>query len=193
MRITGGAARGIPLRAPKGTQTRPATDRMREAIFSRLGSRISQARVADLYAGTGSYGLEALSRGAAQVHFFEKNPAALHCLEYNCKQVLKSGGFEPESTNIHRGDLLRQRSPIAAFDLIFVDPPYDQIATQLQSTFSNLVASLSHPDTWLLIELPGHLELNFSGWRLNSRIGKADKNKPSLVIFRRDTANSVPK
>ena len=72
MRITGGAARGIPLRAPKGPLTRPATDRMREAIFSRLGSRVSQARVADLYAGTGSYGLEALSRGAAQVHFFEK-------------------------------------------------------------------------------------------------------------------------
>ena len=72
MRITGGAARGIPLRAPKGSQTRPATDRMREAIFSRLGHRVSQARVADLYAGTGSYGLEALSRGATQVHFFEK-------------------------------------------------------------------------------------------------------------------------
>ena len=64
MRICGGAARGITLRVPKGDLVRPATDGMRQSLFSSLGARVPDARVLDLFAGSGAYGLEAVSRGA---------------------------------------------------------------------------------------------------------------------------------
>ena len=84
MRITGGRAGGIPLKAPKGNHTRPATDRLRESVFSSLGASIEGCKVADLFAGTGSYGLEALSRGAASSTFFESDHAALNLLAPKC-------------------------------------------------------------------------------------------------------------
>ncbi len=90
MRITGGRARGIPLHAPRGRETRPATDQLREAVFSSLGPRVEGARVADLFAGTGSYGLEALSRGATSGCFVENNRQALVCLRANLAAVLRS-------------------------------------------------------------------------------------------------------
>ena len=79
MRITGGKARGIPLASPKGDATRPATDQLREAVFSSLGARIEGAQVADLFAGTGAYGLEAMSRGAIGGIFVEAFERAWAC------------------------------------------------------------------------------------------------------------------
>ena len=76
MRITSGFARGISLDAPKGDTTRPATDAARQAIFSSLGEAVVGAQVLDMFAGTGSYGLEAASRGAKSAVFVEKSPAA---------------------------------------------------------------------------------------------------------------------
>ena len=78
MRLTGGRARGIPLKAPD-EGTRPATDQLREAVFSSLAARIPGARVLDLFAGSGSYGLEAWSRGADRVVFIEKNYRFCRC------------------------------------------------------------------------------------------------------------------
>ena len=80
MRISGGGARGIPLVVPKGDAVRPATDGMRQSVFSSLGARVSGARFLDLFAGSGAYGLEALSRGAAAGVFVEQNGKAAACV-----------------------------------------------------------------------------------------------------------------
>ena len=98
MRITGGRARGIKLKVPNKKITRPATDRMREAVFSSLGASVQNSQVLDLFAGTGSYGLEALSRGAAGVCFVENNRAAIKCLEINTAAVTRSCDFKKEVT-----------------------------------------------------------------------------------------------
>jgi 16S rRNA (guanine966-N2)-methyltransferase len=90
MRISGGKARGIPLRAAKAPELRPATEANRERLFSSLGQQIQNARVLDLFAGTGSYGLEALSRGAAEAYFVEKNRKITKDLKDNLSKVLKS-------------------------------------------------------------------------------------------------------
>ncbi|MEX1286974.1 MAG: RsmD family RNA methyltransferase, partial [Acidimicrobiia bacterium] len=87
MRIIGGEARGRRLRGPKGDTTRPMTDRAREALFNILGPEVVEAAVLDLYAGTGSLGLEALSRGASSAVFVERDRRALAVLRANVDAV----------------------------------------------------------------------------------------------------------
>ena len=94
MRISGGAARGITLVVPKGDAVRPATDGMRQAAFSSLGALVTGAQFLDLFAGSGAYGLEALSRGAAGGVFVEKNAKAAACVRQNLAAVCKSLGRE---------------------------------------------------------------------------------------------------
>lgn len=118
MRIIAGTAKGRRLTGPKGGATRPMTDRVREALFSSLGPKVVGARVLDLYAGTGSLGLEALSRGSASATFVERDRAALSALETNIAAVGLGGDVLAGSV----GDHLRRIG--GPFDLVFVDPPY---------------------------------------------------------------------
>ena len=92
MRISGGLARGIELSVPKGDAVRPATDGMRQAVFSSLGPRVAGARFVDLFAGSGAYGLEAFSRGASGGTFVEQNAKAAACLRKNIAAVCRSLG-----------------------------------------------------------------------------------------------------
>lgn len=107
--------------SPEGTSTRPTTDRVREAIFNALGSAgmIEGALVADLFAGTGAIGIEALSRGAAHCTFVERDRAALRALEENI-DTLGLG----ERTRVLRSDAGPAASTLDV-DIAFVDPPYD--------------------------------------------------------------------
>ena len=123
MRIVGGrlARRGID--APKGAQTRPTTDRVREALFNLLGTRIALdgARVLDAFAGSGALGLEALSRGAAHATFVERHGPTLALARRNAAAL----GVEAQATFV-RGDALAVlRRPGPEADLILADPPYD--------------------------------------------------------------------
>src|SRR4051794_29287469 len=104
MRISGGRARGIPLLAPKGDAVRPATDGMRQSVFSSLGDRVVDARFLDLFAGSGAYGLEALSRGAATGVFVEQNAKAAACIERNIAAVCKSLGRESDDLDVLQVD-----------------------------------------------------------------------------------------
>ena len=88
MRIIAGMARGMTLAAPHGGNVRPTSDRTREAIFSSLGARVTDAVVLELFAGTGGLGLEAASRGAAAVTFVERARPALDCLQRNVATAL---------------------------------------------------------------------------------------------------------
>ncbi len=122
MRIIGGTYRGHRLAAPKGA-TRPTTDRTREAVFNLLQSRtdLREARVLDLFAGSGALGLEALSRGAAEVTFVEKAGAALGVIRKNAAALGVA-----DRCRIVRADALRwlERDAESRFDLVFADPPY---------------------------------------------------------------------
>lgn len=122
MRIIAGKARGHTLKCPRGVRTRPTPDRVREAVFSIIGDRVEGIRVADLFAGTGALGLEALSRGAAGAVFVEKNPAALRCLREN----IRSCGFSDMADVVSAPVLpfLRTSGLPADTGLIFADPPY---------------------------------------------------------------------
>ena len=124
MRITGGRFGRRPLEGPPrhSRGTRPTTDRVREALFSALGSRmdVSGARVLDLYAGTGALGLEALSRGAEHVTFVEQHGPTLALAKRNAASLGALG-----ACTFHRADALvhLNRQP-ARYDLVLADPPY---------------------------------------------------------------------
>lgn len=125
MRVIAGTARGRPLVAPRGTATRPITDRVKETLFGILADRVIDARVLDLYAGSGSVGIEALSRGAASCDFVEHDRRALAAIREN----LERAGVG-EHASVHAEDVLRfmGRSTGARYQLVFVDPPYEERA-----------------------------------------------------------------
>ena len=120
MRIIAGTARGRRIKAPDTAGTRPVTDRVREAVFSALGSWVTGAVVADLYAGSGSFGLEALSRGADSVVFVETGRKALIALRSNIESVALGGVVVDATVQafLNRSD--------NQFHLVFMDPPWDQ-------------------------------------------------------------------
>ncbi len=124
MRLTGGDARGRPIRGPRGPGIRPTSDRVREALFDILGGRVREALFLDAFAGTGAVGIEALSRGARRVVFLEKDRAALRLIHENLGLFAWGGASE-----VLAGDvvplLLRLARRRDRFCIVFLDPPYD--------------------------------------------------------------------
>ena len=123
MRIVAGAWRGQPLKQPPENITRPTTDRVREALFSAIESRVDfeGLRVLDAFAGSGALGLEALSRGAAHATFCEVNGKVLPVLKAN---VAAMRGAAPRAIVMRADVLKRPPMPSAPFDLVLLDPPY---------------------------------------------------------------------
>ncbi len=134
LRIIGGEWGGRKLRFADGEGLRPTTDRVRETLFNWLAPLIHGARCLDLFAGSGALGLEALSRGAAEVVFVETNPAAITALKENLA-LLKA-----EKGQVVRGDALAiLRGESRAFDVVFLDPPFrrDLLQPALQLLMEN--------------------------------------------------------
>ncbi|HEX8057485.1 MAG TPA: 16S rRNA (guanine(966)-N(2))-methyltransferase RsmD [Novosphingobium sp.] len=122
MRIIAGQWRGRPLAAPQGDITRPTADRTRETLFSMLVSRLGSFEgltVADLFAGSGALGLEALSRGAASAVFVEQDPAAIRALRQNIANLRAQGECDVRASSVMA--LGPAKAPL---DLILLDPPY---------------------------------------------------------------------
>ena len=122
MRIIAGEWRGRPIEAPPGRGTRPTGDRVRETLFSMLASRLGsfeELRVADLFAGSGGLGLEALSRGAAHATFVENHPRVAAAIRRNAAKL----GAEDHARILGGSALALPKSQ--PFDLIFADPPYE--------------------------------------------------------------------
>lgn len=123
MRIIAGERKGSVLKAPKGDQTRPTLSRVRESLFSILGESVVDSRVADLYAGAGGLGLEALSRGAVHCVFVEKAPPALEALRSNVAKLRYESYAAVIGTDVEKWLQSRPSLP-APLDLVFLDPPY---------------------------------------------------------------------
>ncbi|MEN9661776.1 MAG: hypothetical protein RL324_725 [Verrucomicrobiota bacterium] len=186
MRISGGQARGINLLVPKGDAVRPATDGMRQSVFSSLAGRLAGARFLDLFAGSGAYGLEALSRGAAGGIWVEQNAKAVACVRHNVAAVCKSLGCGLDGLEIRQGDALKvgivpgEPAP----DLVFVDPPYEIIPEVAPRLFSRLAELLAgHPEALVVFEMPGGTELAPAGWTCLKELGRGVR-QPTVKIFR---------
>jgi len=162
---------------------RPATDRMREAVYSSIGPAIADSRVLDLFAGTGAYGLEALSRGAKEVVFIESSRKIAKILSENRKTVDKSKGSHSQSTLLVRDIRRHGLSMSERFDFIFADPPYEAAEKLLPEILSLARQHLrSDPAGQLFLELPGNLPVEAVGWTEIRRFGK-DKSGPSLRVL----------
>ncbi len=138
MRVISGSAKGHKLRAPKGRVVRPTADRVREAIFSMLGGHVEGARVLDLYAGAGTLGIEALSRGAAGAVFVERSGRIAQVITHN----LEACGLLERSRIVMSKALpfLAESGPLTGpFDLIFLDPPYRIANTEVEEDLKCLV------------------------------------------------------
>jgi 16S rRNA (guanine(966)-N(2))-methyltransferase RsmD len=149
MRVVAGRFGGRRLKAPPGAHTRPTSDRVREALFSILGP-LAGERVLDLFAGSGALGIEALSRGAAEVTFVELAPTAVAAIEDN----LRALGLD---ARIERREALAYLAPSGAaprpgpFDLVFADPPYS-CAPGLAARLSRLLPPVLAPDARIVTE-----------------------------------------
>ena len=124
MRVISGIYRSRRLAAPAGLSTRPTSDRLRETLFNILAPYVAGATFADLYAGSGANGIEAISRGAGMVFFVEDNPAALEAIRLNLKSlgIVSGYGLEPRAVSSFLRRLAQRERKL---DVVFLDPPYD--------------------------------------------------------------------
>lgn len=150
MRVITGKYRGRRLKGPRGFQLRPTGDRLKEALFSILEPRIAGAVLFDIFSGTGSIGIEALSRGAAEVVFVEKDPGAVALIGHNLRLCGVDSGCTVIEDDAFRALRALARRGLRA-DILFFDPPYDwrPYRDLLGLAFDPALAS---PETAVVIE-----------------------------------------
>ena len=142
-RIISGAAGGLRLRTPPGIATRPTSDRVREALFSRLNheDRLAGARVLDLYAGSGALGLEAASRGAGHVLLVESDRATAEVIRANAALLARAGVSAPLQVRAARVERVLATAAPQPYDVVLADPPYptseDTVAQVLAALVTN--------------------------------------------------------
>ncbi|MEL7190310.1 MAG: 16S rRNA (guanine(966)-N(2))-methyltransferase RsmD [Pseudomonadota bacterium] len=171
MRIIAGQWRGRKLAAPKGDATRPTADRTRETLFSMLTSRLGsfdELRVADLFAGSGALGLEALSRGAAHCLFVEQDRAALDAIKANIQALEAREQTRIEATSVTR--LGPAREP---YDIILADPPYHTGAGAVALDRLMRLGWINEA-TWIAVETAAKEAVDVKGLQTEKerRIGK---------------------
>lgn len=166
MRIIGGELRGKKLAPLRGTVIRPTADRIREALFSIIAAKVPGANMLDLFAGTGAFGLEALSRGAASAVFIDNAVGSFKTLEKNIAACRMQ-----DRARVFRWDIIRNLNCLGstspAFDIVFLDPPYNRNA--VLPTLQNLAQSdalapgaaviIEHSPSEVIADLPGGLSL----------------------------------
>jgi 16S rRNA (guanine966-N2)-methyltransferase len=171
VRIIAGVWRGRPIIAPPGETTRPTSDRTREALFSMLASRIGSFEglaVADLFAGTGALGLEALSRGAAHCTFVETDRAAIAALKRNIATLGAAADVRAQSAEHFTG---------GPFDMIFADPPYGSGLGQKALARVNAAAG-----TWASLETGKPETVEVEGWTIEA---ERVHGKAKVTLLRR--------
>jgi 16S rRNA (guanine(966)-N(2))-methyltransferase RsmD len=158
LRIIAGISRGRKLVSPKDSSIRPTGDRVKEALFSMIDAHLPGSKVLDLFAGTGSLGLEALSRGAEFATFVENSPKSLELLKKN----IELAGFKAQSEVIYK-DALRAAAAFGksgrVFDIIFVDPPYkENLYEKVLSSIENY--GIIRNGGLVVVEYPAAMAIN---------------------------------
>lgn len=180
MRVIAGTARSLPLKTVEGLDTRPTTDRIKETLFNVLQFDVGNARFLDLFSGSGAIGIEALSRGAEYAVFVEKNRQALACIEENLrftKLEQKARVMGNDCFHALRSLEMKKES----FQIIFMDPPYNQgLERQVFEFLSQSV--LADEDTIIVAE--ASLETDFSYLEgMGLRLTKQKKYKTNQHVF----------
>lgn len=153
MRIIAGEKRGHTIHAPKGRDTRPTSDRVRESVFNLVGP-VDGASVLDLYAGSGAYGLEALSRGADRAVFVENDREAVRAIERNLDKLRLSGTvLRQDAVTTLAGEAGKGKK----YDLVLVDPPYDMYL-DLQPQLARYLPAVVADDGLLVVETDVRIE-----------------------------------
>ncbi|WDA40376.1 16S rRNA (guanine(966)-N(2))-methyltransferase RsmD [Erythrobacter sp. BLCC-B19] len=186
MRIIAGEWRGRKLAAPKGEGTRPTADRARETLFAMLTSRLGDfegLQVADLFAGSGALGLEALSRGAAHCLFVEQDRAAVDVIRANIAVL----GAQAK-TRVEAGSVMQLRAATRPLDLILADPPYKSGAGDV-ALDRMLRLGWIGPETWIALETAFNEDVAVKGLTLEAerRVGKG-----KLSLLRLAAADAGP-
>ena len=179
MRIIGGKYKGRKIRSVKGTKTRPTAERTREAIFNIIVFQVPGARVLDLFAGTGAFGIEALSRGAQSAVFIDSSDQSISVLRENL-----AGLPHKSPTKVIQWDLFRNlnclHSPAPVIDLVFMDPPYNK--NLIRPTLGHLHSSQCLADDSRIIVEHSHRESGFAD-QLPFEIVDRRKYGKTLVSF----------
>jgi 16S rRNA (guanine966-N2)-methyltransferase len=160
VRIIGGRYRGKKIAFPESAGLRPTPDRIRETLFNWLMHDIRQARCLDAFAGSGALGLEAFSRGAAEVYFLEQNPTVFKTLQSNISQ------FDSDQLHVIHINALDYLHHIETpFDIIFLDPPF---ASALLTDCLHILSSntLLKPEGLLYTESPYEITVDFTYWEV---------------------------
>lgn len=161
MRVIAGTYRSRGLVTPAGSATRPTSDRLRETLFNVLSARVQGANLLDLFAGSGAVGVEALSRGASHCSFVEQAPAALSAIRKNLASLQLMASATVYARPVQRA-LAEAAAQGAGFDLVFLDPPYeDQRAyTATLEQLSRLSGELLRPGAMVVAEHARRYTLN---------------------------------
>ena len=159
MRVIAGSARRLTLKTIEGMDTRPTTDRIKETLFNMIQNDIYGCTFLDLFSGSGAIGIEALSRGAKEAVFVEKNPKAADCIRDN----LKAARLADKATllNCDISDALKRiENRKSAFDFIFMDPPYHMgLERRVMEYLSE--SSLVYEDTVIIIEAAKETDFSY--------------------------------
>jgi 16S rRNA (guanine966-N2)-methyltransferase len=149
MRVIAGTFRSRALQSPRGTATRPTSDRLRETLFNVIATRVSGARFADLYAGSGAVGIEAISRGATEVFFAENDNAAIAAIRANLRTLGVIKDFQLESGGTAT---LLKRLRAQPLDIVFLDPPYEDAEAYRSTLIALAEGELLHADSLVIAE-----------------------------------------
>jgi 16S rRNA (guanine(966)-N(2))-methyltransferase RsmD len=182
LRVIGGKARGRKLKSVPGDSTRPITDRVREALFNIIGADIKGATFLDLFAGTGSVGIEALSRGASFVSFIDNNRQAVATIHTNLKVTGMQTGFEVVHKNAFK---YLDQIPKHKYDYVYIAPPqYKELWKQALILIDNFPEWLID-DAWVIVQIhPKELEELVGEERLKNLVDFDQRRYGStLLIF----------
>jgi len=187
LRITGGLMRGRRLLAPKGRDIRPTSDRVREAVFNLLGQNLDGRRVVDLFAGTGAFGIESLSRGAEWAVLVDRSPGALRLIARNLERLELNRTAEIVRHDLTRGLPARGSTRMKDLDVVFLDPPYGRdLAAPILKALGSWKAL--GPEGLVVVETAAHETLSEreGGLRL---VTKRRYGDTSIHLFAWDQGN----
>ena len=161
MRVIAGTARRLQLKTPEGLDTRPTTDRIKETLFNMIWQDVIRTRFLDCFAGSGAIGIEALSRGASEAVFIEKNPKAAACIRENLRTTHLEERGRLLTCDIISG-LRRIEDQDGAFGVIFMDPPYDHQWERLVLEYLK-DSRLADKDTLIIAEASLDTDFSYAG------------------------------